>query len=691
MSTIADQKETRTKVLDFGLIKAAVTEQFNKMVKSTTELFVVDTDKEEIWKLYLSSFPSGTNPVYRERTDHDCTCCRHFIQRVGNVVAITPNGSIETIWDIELEGAYGVVARKLADYVRDRKVTNVFRHYEPSAGVDKSFELSPGHEAITWRHFHVALPAQYVNKVNLDSYLSDTRSNFDVLKRSLKEMTLEAGEVVLDLIKQGSLYRGEEHVKTVEMFVKLKKEYDAVPEGSKEEFCWLKSVELKGVSKIRNTVIGTLISDISEGEDSLESAVKSFESKVAPTNYKRPTALVTQTMVKKAQETVKELGFENSLARRFAVTEDVTVNNVIFADRSVRPAMGGDVFDTLAKSVTSSGAPKNLDKVEEINIKDFIENVVPKASSIELLVENKHHSNLMSLIAPQDKTAPTMFKWNNNFSWAYKGEVADGLKEHVKKAGGNVLGEFRCSLAWYSRNDMDIHLIEPDKNMIYFGRKSSNHTSGQLDVDNRVGGTKTNPAIENIYYQKASTMKEGNYTVYVRNFGGSNTKEPGFDLELEFKGNLYTISYQKPVTPGQQVICLVFDYDEKNGITFNESKCLPFGSAVRDCWGIKTETFQKVSMIMNSPNHWDGNETGNKHYFFILEGCNSGEDARGFFNEFLKEELNEHRKVFEIVGSKMRAEKSDRQLSGLGFSSTVRNHAYFKVSGSFNRIVKVLF
>lgn len=236
---------------------------------------------------------------------------------------------------------------------------------------------------------------------------------------------------------------------------------------------------------------------------------------------------------------------------------------------------------------------------------------------------------------------------------------------------------------------MDIHLIEPDNHMIYFGSRSSSRTKGLLDVDNTSGGTKSAPAIENIYYQKADTMKVGRYTIYVNNYRGHNSNEPGFDLELEFKGAMYSISY--PSTLTGQVTCLVFDYHPTKGITFVENKCLPFGSLTKDCWGVKTETFQKVSMIMNSPNHWDGNETGNKHYFFILEGCNSGEDARGFFNEFLKEELNEHRKVFEIVGSKMRAEKSDRQLSGLGFSSTVRNHAYFKVSGSFNRTVKVLF
>ena len=96
-------------------------------------------------------------------------------------------------------------------------------------------------------------------------------------------------------------------------------------------------------------------------------------------------------------------------------------------------------------------------------------------------------------------------------------------------------------------------------------------------------------------------------------------------------------------------------------------------------------------MIMKSPNHWDDKGVGNKHYFFMLEDCKNEGAARGFFNEFLKEEMNEHRKVFEVLGSKMKVERTDNQLSGVGFSSTQKNSIICKVSGSFARTVKVNF
>lgn len=84
-------------------------------------------------------------------------------------------------------------------------------------------------------------------------------------------------------------------------------------------------------------------------------------------------------------------------------------------------------------------------------------------------------------------------------------------------------------------------------------------------------------------------------------------------------------------------------------------------------------------------------EVGNKHYFFILDGCKNPSPVRGFFNEYLRSELSQDRKTFEMLANKMKAPYSDNQLSGLGFSSTIRNSVICKVTGSFTRTIKVNF
>jgi hypothetical protein len=574
----------------------------------------------------------------------------------------------------------------MSAYVKSKHIVDNYLHYENTVGKFDTHSQDENGRILTWNHYQVAIPRKVVKrKDSIATELSGSRSNGEVLVRSLNELTIDSAETVLELIAQNSLYRGAEHKSTIDLFLKLKREYDALDDLDKVTFCWDKSTQLKGASKIRNTVIASLLTDLSEGKD-LEHAVKSFEAKVAPSNYKRPKALITKGMIDKAQKTVQELGYESALARRFAVTEDLIPENVLYLDRSVKEAMT-NVFDELVAETGVSS--KNLDKVEEMGIEDFIKNVVPKANNVEMLVSNSLNNNFVSLIAPSNDDVKNMFKWNNNFSWSYNGEVADSMKEHVKKAGGSVTGDLRFSLAWYSRNDLDLHVIEPDGNQIYFSKSRSAKTKGKLDVDNTSGGTKDKPAVENITWDNKKTLIEGRYKVFVRNFSGTNRNESGFDFEMEFGGVIHNMAYKQPVLNKQDVVCVELDYSHANGVSIVKS--LDFDTTSKVIWGLNTENFIKVNMIMNSPNHWDGNETGNKHWFFMIDECNSGASARGFYNEFLDEDLTPHRKVFEVLGGKMQAPASDEQLSGIGFSSTQRNHAFFKVEGNFNRTVKVLF
>jgi hypothetical protein len=671
-----------TKVANFAVIKTAVAKQFKEMV--ATGLYYVELDKDALWQTYLASFPAWADPLYRKRTEHDCSCCKSFIRAAGGIVTIRDN-QLVTLWDCQTDDAYQPVVDALAKTVRQHAIANIFLHREPVVGVAKNFEDTTS-GVKTWEHFFVNLPAEaHCKGGDIGPKQADARADHDVLLRSLTEIDLGSIDTVLELIDQNSLYRGEENRYAVAEFRKLKQAFSK-SRSAYDLFVWAQVRSAKpAVARIRNTAIGTLLTALSEGED-IEKAVKAFEAVVAPTNYKRPTALVTKAMIQKAQQTIAELGLTSALERRYATIDDITVNNVLFADRQAKQEM--NVFEELASKAPEKSL-KSFDKVEEVPIDQFLAKILPKATAIDVLFENRLTTNLASLIAPVDPTAKSMFKWPNNFSWAYAGEVADSIKERVKRAGGSVTGDLCCRLAWNNTDDLDFHMHEPGGDHIYFtNRRSQSKNGGVLDLDaNGADGLRSDPA-ENIVYADRRKMHEGLYYLSVNQFARRQTDNVGLGVEIEFDGQVLSIAYDKPMNTGSTVEVAQIRYSKGQ---FEIVKSLPSSITSKTVWGVPTQTFRRVRAIMLSPNHWDDRAVGNKHYFFMLDGCLNEGRARGFFNEFLNEELNKHRKVLEVVGAKLKTEESDRQLSGLGFSSTQRNSVLCRVQGAFSRTVRVTF
>ena len=667
--------------MNFEKFSSIVRDNFNKMSKGN--LYVVDCGKDEIFEAYLASFPEGSNPLYKERTEHDCQCCKHFIRDVGNVVSIQ-NGKLRSIWQLDFDDdVYSVVAKALADKVEGMAIKGVFKHYTNEAGVKVTRQLLESGEVINWNHFQCTIPRKHCSDQR-DTVLSEINSKFGVYKRGLNEITEDALVIILDLIGSNSLYRGEEFKAIVKSFQKSKKDYDKAK--NKDVFVWETFLSNKAAT-IKNTVIGTLLIDISEGKN-LEGAVAAFESKVAPQNYKRTSSIITKRMVEDAMKTIDLLKIRDSLPRQYAKISDVSVNNVLFVDRSVKSKMKDSIADLLETEVKSK--PNKNSACEEISVKDFIGNIVPKASSIKLLVENKHKTNLASLITPKHKEAPPILQWDNNFSWSYNGDVTDSIKEKVKKAGGDVTGIVRVSLSWSNKDDLDLHILEPNKNIISYNNKHS-ATSGKLDVDMNAHSSLVRDAVENITWSNRSKILKGEYTIKVHNYNKRENIDVGFEIEVECNGQLFTFNHNKVLRASRSITIAKFNFDGTNITPTNIHKDIEAKGKSTEVWNITTEKFAEVDTIMYSPNHWDGQSIGNKHYIFTLKGCKNPEDTRGLYNEFLRGDLTKHRKVFEILGSKMKCGYQDEQLSGVGFSSTKKNDILCEVQGEINKTYKILF
>jgi hypothetical protein len=679
--------------MEFAEFKKRFQEHVHQLIENKDALFWADVHPDEMWDLYLNSFPPGTNEIYRVRREYDCSCCRHFIRAFGGVVVIEDN-QVRSIWDFygsgALHGQFDTVLYNLSSYVHSKPIVGIYVTKDAKIGTDKNYELLEDDSVHTWNHFFIELPKRFVTKSSesIGAIQGEARDLKGVFQRSLDEITRNAIETVLELIAQKSLYKGDEWQVVLGHFLELHKEYHQLPGSCHDNFCWIKSNRVGSVvGKIRNHSIGTLLTDLSGGMD-LNEAVRRYEKIVAPTNYKRPKAIFTKQMVEQAEAKITELGLLDSLARRHATLDHITVNNILFANRDAARKMGS-VFDDMKQEVSLN--PRKFDKVEEVDIDHFINNMLPNITNINVLFENRHIPSLVSLISPQNQASPSLFKWDNGFSWAYNGNITDSMKERVKAAGGRVDGVLRFSIQWNehgnNQNDFDAHCIEPYGNEIYYRNKGRRHTSsGMLDVD--IVDPGPNVAVENIIWMDINRMPKGVYHFFVHNYTNRGGRS-GFTAEIEYDGQIHSYEYRKELRQSEKVTVAKIDFSQ-NGIKFIES--LPSTTASRTEWGIPTNQFHPVTVAMYSPNYWDGQSgIGHRHYFFMLDGCRNPDRPNGFFNEFLREEFMEHKHVFEALGSKMRVEPSDDQLSGLGFSATKRNSVVAKLEGAFSRTIKINF
>lgn len=646
---------------------------------------------DELYATYLSAFPEGTNPIFRERTEHDCNCCKNYIRNVGTLQAVYPD-RVSTIWSVDTGDFYATVGAELDAklayrYTADKKagiapVPYLVRSYDHiHVGARPNQDT---HENITWHHFYAKLPDWLFVDGPAYSHIDAAITT----SQAVLGWDLQAVKDVQELIAAGALYRGEQYSVAVRAAVDFLEDTETYPVIR----VMLAALNVKHgpVTTIKNSSIGLLIEKYIE-TGSLETAVRSYEAVVAPHNYKRTTAVVTPRMIDAARKKVEDLGISDALSRRLALVEDIPVSAVRYSQAAARK-VNPTPFDCLLESTRT--LTTDIKGSVNMTIEEFMEKVIPTTQKLEMLVNPSDRSRIVTLTTAVDPEAPALFGWGNPFAWAYAGDVTDSVKQRVKTAGGMVDGDVRISLEWFDYDDLDLSMTLPfgtRERKVFFGHKKACNGNIQLDVDMNIHAETQKP-VENIVIKRLDRAYDGRYAVEVNNYTRRSGKQD-FNVELEVNGKLQVFSFKGSLHGLMPVI----SFEVKNGVVgevrIAHQRIIP--GAASTVGNLEGATWVPVEYIMDSPNCWGAvpGKHGIAHLFFMLEGMKTEEPVRAYFNEYLRADLQEHRKVFEVLGASgaMLETKGQRQLTGLGFNKQQGGTVTLRAVGNTTRTYNVSF
>ena len=112
--------------------------------------------------------------------------------------------------------------------------------------------------------------------------------------------------------------------------------------------------------------------------------------------------------------------------------------------------------------------------------------------------------------------------------------------QRLSRAGAKG-GDVQISLIWDNYNDLDLHVITPRGENIFFGHRSS-RCRGELDVDMNAGGPVTQEPVENIYWGKGKAPN-GKFRVAVHHYRNHGDPDPTkYELRIVVDGETKVIN-----------------------------------------------------------------------------------------------------------------------------------------------------
>jgi hypothetical protein len=354
---------------------------------------IFTTDVEGLWEAYLDGFDPS------QRQFHNCSACRHFIQRIGGLVTISETGATgSVIWDAdEAPLAYRASVAAMVKLIKRAKVTGVF--------VSADHELGTG---ITgpWTHFSVFQKTAAIHKskvLTAGQAMAEKSEDHKNVMRALQEFSPALIAQALSLLNSDAMYRAEKVIGPAQWLSEL---HTACEKSNRSNAVWRAiATAPAGFCHPRASMIGTLLEDLESGM-SFEAVSTRFASKMHPLQYQRPQAAPSAGTIAQAEKLVEQLGIAKSLERRFARLEDLKAEWL--PDPEVAPAGGGVFAHLKPKEATRQ---ELIVTAQTITWEKFARTVLPIAKLTEINAPG--YGAYTALVTAEHPDAPPIFQWDS--------------------------------------------------------------------------------------------------------------------------------------------------------------------------------------------------------------------------------------------------------------------------------------
>lgn len=124
-----------------------------------------------------------------------------------------------------------------------------------------------------------------------------------------------------------------------------------------------------------------------------------------------------------------------------------------------------------------------------------------------------------------------------SFTLAYAGGTPAGVGSYQSGTTaflGNGTGEVQVNISWDSRADVDLYVVDPLGEEIYYAHRGS-ASGGQLDIDSNAACGTDGPRAENIFWPFGVVPPHGNYLVRANYWSACGETETNYVVTIRTK------------------------------------------------------------------------------------------------------------------------------------------------------------